>query len=276
MYDLAPEQERIVSEYAVRLTGALVSVIGAAIKDLEPVSVSYGTGRATFAANRREHTPKGVRIGVNPNGPVDHDLPGATALFVELCAGDQNPNPRSDVKHVEQHGSALASEVRRVLDGKLSPVRGGIRAAMQWVDLPLSPHTRADFEKMLGDESVYQVRLAKEMLKAYDERHPVRVVPYPVQAFRLGDDLAIIALGGETVVEYGLKTKAAYPRMKMIVAGYSNDVACYIPTKKMLEEGGYEPVTSMVYYGMPAPFAPEVEERVHSAIRAVLSRVGVK
>jgi hypothetical protein len=44
----------------------------------------------------------------------------------------------------------------------------------------------------------------------------------------------------------------------------------------MLEEGGYEPITSMTYYGMPAPFTPEVEERIHRSIRQTLSRVGLE
>jgi hypothetical protein len=97
-----------------------------------------------------------------------------------------------------------------------------------------------------------------------------------VQALRLGDQLAIVALGGEPVVEYALKTKSAFPKRHLIVAGYSNDVAFYVPTAKMLEEGGYEPVTSMVYYGVPTPFTSEVEERVHATIRQVLARVGIK
>jgi hypothetical protein len=325
MYDLSPEQDRVVRDYAVRLTDALVSVIGHSIADLKPARVSFGTGEVDFAANRRHAGADGVKIGVNPGGPVDHSVPvlrisdtsgrlravlfgyachnttltgefyrvsgdyageaqaaiesaepGVTALFIELCAGDQNPNPRSEVKYVEQHGGSLAKEVRRVLDTKLEPVDLKLRAALQWQDLPLQPHTREDFEKMVDDRDVYRARLAKAMLKAYDERTPPRSISYPVQALRLGRNVAVVALGGEPVVEYGLWTKKTYPKMKLIVAGYSNDVAGYVPTTKMLAEGGYEPITSQIYYGWPAPFTTEVEDRVHAAIRQVLSRVGVK
>jgi len=37
--------------------------------------VSYGFGEAGFAMNRREPTAKGIRIGVNPSGPSDHQVP---------------------------------------------------------------------------------------------------------------------------------------------------------------------------------------------------------
>ena len=205
---------------------------------------------------------------------VEQAHPGATAMFLMLCGGDQNPNPRSQIDHVKQHGGALAQEVGRVLDGKLDPVKGSLRTALQLKDLPLSPHTRETFERMQSDKDVYKQRLAKEMLRGYDERRPIRTVSYPVQALRLGDNLAIVALGGEVVVDYGLWTKRQFPKRQIIVAGYSNDVMCYIPTAKILEEGGYEAVGSMVYYGQPSPFMPEVEEIIHQSITTVLKRVG--
>jgi hypothetical protein len=205
---------------------------------------------------------------------IEQTHPGATAMFLMLCGGDQNPNPRSQIDHVKQHGGALAQEVSRVLNGKLDSVKGNLRTALQLKELPLSPHTRETFEQMQSDKDVYRQRLAKEMLRAYDEGRPIRTVPYPVQAMRLGDNLAIVALGGEVVVDYALWTKREFPKRKLIVAGYSNDVMCYIPTAKILEEGGYEAAGSMVYYGQPTPFAPEVEEIIHETIRRVLKRVG--
>ncbi|MBL8212811.1 MAG: hypothetical protein JNK87_19005, partial [Bryobacterales bacterium] len=54
-----------------------------------------------------------------------------------------------------------------------------------------------------------------------------------------------------------------------------NDVMCYIPTLKVLKEGGYEGRDSMIYYGMPGPFTEDVEETVFQAIGTVLNRVGV-
>jgi len=58
------------------------------------------------------------------------------------------------------------------------------------------------------------------------------------------------------------------------LAGYSNDVSCYIPPVRVLEEGGYEPDESMIYYARPGPFAPSVEERIVSKTKEVLSRLG--
>jgi hypothetical protein len=323
MYDFDEPNRRAVAAYSEKFTDALVKVVGAALADLSPAVISYGSGSVGFAVNRRQFTPTGVRIGVNPSGAVDHSVPvlriakadgsmravlfgyschnttltgehyalsgdyagqaqaeletannGTTAMFLMLCGADQNPNPRSQLEHVKQHGGALSQEVTRVLNSSLVPIKGAVRAALQLKELPLAPHTRDMFEQMQSDKDVYRQRLAKEMLRAYDERRPIRTVPYPVQALRLGDNLAVVALGGEVVVDYALWTKREFPKRQIIVAGYSNDVMCYIPTAKILKEGGYEAVQSMVYYGQPAPFTPEVEDIIHQSIRTVLKRVG--
>jgi hypothetical protein len=95
-----------------------------------------------------------------------------------------------------------------------------------------------------------------------------------VQAIRFGKQLTLVALGGEVVVDYALRVKHEYPGEALIVAAYSNSVMCYIPSERVLREGGYEAVDNLVYYGMPGPFAPGVEERVVAAIHGVMKKVG--
>ena len=48
----------------------------------------------------------------------------------------------------------------------------------------------------------------------------------------------------------------------------------YIPSLRVLKEGGYEADTSMIYYGMPGPYDEDVEERIFGAIAQVMKRVG--
>jgi len=326
MYNLDAEQQRRVNQYAEKLTEDLFTVIGAALGDLKPARLAFGQGKTTFAINRRQASKEGVRIGLNPQGPVDHSVPvlqvlstdgklmavlfgyachcttltaehlqisgdyaawaqehiekahpGTTALFMQLCGGDQNPNPRSKFELAGQHGAALGSEVLRVLGTKLEPVKPPIRAAFKVTQLEFAPHTREQFEKELADKNVYVARRAKEMLQHYDAGTPVRRTPYPVQAIRLGQQVTLLALGGEVVIDYALRAKREYGgKENLVVAGYSNDVMCYIPSLRVLKEGGYEAASSMIYYGQPGPFNEQVEELVFDAVRDVMARVGRK
>ena len=325
MYSLPPEQDKLLADYSRDLAGKLFTTAAAALGQLKPASLRQTQGTAKFAINRRQAAATGVRIGLNPQGPVDHSVPvlevlsedgrplailfgyachnttltgehylysgdyagfaqteletiypGATAMFLMLCGGDANPNPRTKEEHARAHGKELAAAVKTALDGKPTRVRGELRSAFQTIRLNFRPHTREDFEKEAKSTNTYAVKRAKEMLAAYDAGNAVRSTPYPIHAIRFGKDMTILALGGEVVVDYALRAKREHPKERLVVAGYSNDVMCYIPSLRVLKEGGYEADSSMIYYGMPGPFAEDVEESIMSSVTAVLKRVGVK
>ena len=325
MYFLAPEMEAKVAAYARELTENLFSVAASALGQLKPANVRYYEGKAGFAINRRQAAAAGMRIGVNPQGPVDHSvpvmvvsggdgkpfavlfgyachnttltgehykysgdyagfaqaeiesqMPGATALFMILCGADQNPNPRSTEPLARDHGHALAESVKAAIATPGTAVKGNLRGAYQTITLNFRPHTREDFVKESKSANKYEVSRAQAMLKAYDAGAPVRTTPYPVQAIRFGNALTMVALGGEVVVDYDLRIKKEFPKQKLIVAGYSNDVLSYIPSVRILREGGYEADSSMIYYGMPGPYSEDVEESIIGSVKAVMKRVGVK
>ena len=207
---------------------------------------------------------------------LEKSHPGVTAMFMQLCGADQNPHPRGKLEHAEQHGQTLARAVEEVLKGAMKPVRGGIRTAFLTTELAFQPHTREQFVEELNSKDKSRVRRAQAMLRAYDEGRPLRKISYPVQAIRLGKDYTVLALGGEVVVEYALRAKREFPKENLVVAGYSNEVAGYIPSLAVLRGGGYEPELSQIHNGYPGPFTDDIEETVFEAIHKVLARVGVK
>jgi neutral ceramidase len=206
----------------------------------------------------------------------EKEHPGATAIFFQLCGGDQNPNPRSSLAAVQDHGAVLAAEVKRVVASNLQPLRGPVRSAFQVTDLAFAHHTREQFEKRATETNVYRVRNAKMMLRTYDDGHPIRSYSYPVQAVSIGKDFTLLALGGEVVVDYDLRAKREFGAKGLVVAGYCNDVMSYVSSKRVLKEGGYEADESMVYYGLPAPWAEDTEDRIFTTIHKVMARVGKK
>jgi hypothetical protein len=91
-----------------------------------------------------------------------------------------------------------------------------------------------------------------------------------VQAWRLGADLTFVTLGGEVVVDYALRLKSEHGTDKTWVAGYTNDVMAYIPSRRVLAEGGYEGGGAMVYYSLPSPWKPTIEEAIIKAVRGTI------
>jgi len=56
------------------------------------------------------------------------------------------------------------------------------------------------------------------------------------------------------------------------VAAYSNDVPAYIPSLRVLNEGGYEGATAMIPYGQPGPFGAAVEEIIAEKVDELIQR----
>ena len=197
---------------------------------------------------------------------------GAVALFVAGCGGDQNPNPRSTLEHAKVHGMALADAVAKVVDQKHELLHGRIRSGFQLIELPYQPFGQNDFEADLKSANQYVVGRAKNMLKAIENRTIPRTLPYPIQVLKLGQ-MSMVTLGGEVVVSYCLRLRKETGNAKLMVLGYSNDVMCYIPTRKIVEEGGYEGKDSFVYYGQPAPISVEAEDLIIERAKALLKKV---
>lgn len=204
---------------------------------------------------------------------LEQAYPGVQAMFLMGCAGDQNPSPRGTVELARSHGQALADAVRKVVEGEMRAVRGPVHTAYAQVDLLFRPFDVSVYQKEIVSDNKFIQRRAKLMLDAYNRGWQPGRLAYPVQAVRFGKDLTILALSDEITVDYALRAKREFAGENLFVAGYSNEVMCYIPSERILKEGGYEGEESMIYYGFPGPFAVGVEDRVFGAIRSVMKKV---
>jgi neutral ceramidase len=203
---------------------------------------------------------------------------GAPALYATGCGADLNPSPRGKFEHMDQHGKAMAGAVDAAAAGV--PLTGPIRTKLKMIDLPLDqPPTKEILEKFSSDKNVFRQRFCKVMLGLMEQGKLPSAVPFPIQVWHLGQE-KLIALGGETCVEYALRLKKELGPERTWVVGYANEVPCYIPSEKVLSESGYEPGWdpangraiaggSMMYYGWPVPFAPGIEERIISAAESL-------
>jgi len=199
---------------------------------------------------------------------LEEKHPGAAALFGMGCGADQNPLPRRTLELAQDYGHRLAAAVEEVLEHGLEPVAPRLQTSLAMTPLELGPApTRDELAKMAGKASNYVERWATRLLGELDAgKNWSREYPYPVEVWKLGDDQILVALGGEVVVEYALRLKAEHGD-GVWVASYANDVMAYIPSRRVLMEGGYEGNTSMYVYGQAAHrWADDVEERIAKAV----------
>lgn len=202
--------------------------------------------------------------------------PGVTALFVLGCGGDQNPYPRRTEDLARQHGRSLANAVEAALGTNSTPLSPKLRSAyaMATVEYQSAP-SREELEQRASSGNKYDRRHAERLLHQLDTEGSLRnQYDCPVQVVRFGDELILVALPGETVVDYSLRLKHELTNVDgtgpaVWVAGYSNDVFAYIPSRRVLLEGGYEAGGAMRYMTtvlQHGPFSPTVEEQIVSKV----------
>jgi hypothetical protein len=195
---------------------------------------------------------------------IERRHPGITAVYFLGCGGDQNPLPRRSVALMEKYGRELADGVDAALQSSLQPLAPSISMAYTEIELPFGKlPTRAELQLDADSGEKPRSPWAKYLLSNWDRDGKLPATyPYPIQMWRLGDKLTWIFLGGEVVVDYSLRLKAELGEDTTWVASYANDVMGYIPSRRVLGEGGYEGGDARYPYGLPAPWDARVEQQI--------------
>ena len=310
-----PDQQKKIVAYADRLVHEIESAVAMAIRERRPSRLQWGSGKSTFAVNRRENKPYEAvderRASGTLAGPVDHDVPvltardldgklfailfgyachattlastkwdgdypgyaqaelersypECTAMFWAGCGADQNPLPRRKLELAQKYGVALAQAVKDVLASPMAVVDPELNS--MYVETPLELQgipNREQLAQTVKSTNRYEASRAKmlqaQMLKSGEIPS---TYPYPIAVWKLGSDIEFVHLGGEVVVDYALRLKSELNGAQTWVAGYANDVMAYIPSRRVLAEGGYEGGGSNVYYGLPGLWHPESEAKI--------------
>ncbi len=206
---------------------------------------------------------------------LEEKHPGATAMFVNTCGGDQNPLPRRTVELCEKYGRMLASAVESSLNKPLKEVPPVLQTAFTYVDLPYEKViTRQELLAATKDQNAIRKRWAERLLKKLDAGETFAATyPYPLHAWRLGQETLMLGMGAETVVDYALRFKAEFGRGTW-VCGYTDDLISYIPSRRVWAEGGYEGGPNLYEYGRPAlRWAGDIEDRIAHAVQELVKSV---
>jgi hypothetical protein len=310
------------AEYTRQLVDKIAALVIDATAHLQPARLSWGSGVVDFVMNRREFTPNGVILGVNPRGLADRTvpvlridtpdgkplavlfgaavhnttlgqnnyeicgdyagfaqtfvqerLPDVQAMFILGCAGDANPYPRGNMQLAREHGATLGREVCRVLGTKLRPIHGSLKVAFDQVELPLQKLSRGELEKLAQTKRDTVPEMAKQILAKLDRGEQLSDhYRCPFTVWQLGRDLTLVGLSGEVVVDYVPLLEKALGPNRLWLAAYSNDVYGYLPSARVLQEGGYE--TRGLYAGGLGFFSPKAQDVVVETVRALAQKAG--
>ncbi len=153
----------------------------------------------------------------------------------------------------------------------MRPIGGVSRASFRRLEIPFDREvTRAELESRLSLPVMTSYPARKFLAELDAGRALPKSVPYPVQTWRFDGDLAMVFLGGEVVAEYALRLRRELGADRVWINAYANSVPCYIPSTRVLAEGGYEAERAMDFYGLPTRLVGDVEERIISTVHDML------
>ncbi len=308
--DIPPEDWAGIEKYSAEVEEKLIAVGLEAIEKLRPGELFWGMGRAGFAKNRRteggpvDHEAPALaakvdgkwaavlvnyachctttggefnRVGGDWAGfaqsSLEERFPGAVALVAIGCGGDANPTPRGTIQLARAYGEQLATETERVLKGDLKALKSAPMGALARFDLAFDTlPTRARWEELAKQGGAIAYHARKNLARLDRGEALPTTLPYTAQVWAFGEDMAMIFLAGEVVVDYSLRAKRTFAAHKIWVNAYANDVPCYIPSKRIWTEGGYEGAGAMVYYDRPTRLAEDTEERIFAALERIMPK----
>jgi neutral ceramidase len=305
-FEIPGEFAEKIEPYVQGLEKKILGAVDAALTKLEPVTIRAFESNVSFAQNRRTPdgpTDHSVPVLTFTNRedkltaivfgyachnltlpPTFHQYHGdyagvaqkliessharAIALFLSGAGADQDPSPRGTPELCEIHGRALAEAIDKDFVGRGNVIEGRLRVAFEQVELPLQPAPSVEtLQTDVRSDDQPRSRKARFLLEQLAQQRPLPTgVRCPVQVVRFGKQLLLIALGGEPVIDYAREIKARFPDELVWVAGYSNDMFGYLPSHRVLKEGGYEGGRATLWSALPSPLDETAEKRVLDAV----------
>lgn len=171
---------------------------------------------------------------------IEKERPGVQAMFVAGCGGSANPYPRTGRELAQRHGRRLGREVLKLVERNLHRVRGPLHVVHGHASLPLLTPSAERLEAVI-ERREYHPYNARRMLDVLEDGNSL-LSHYraPIAVWQFGEDLTLVGLSGEVVGEYVPLMEQAVGHRSLWIAAYCNDVFGYLPTARVLEEGGYE------------------------------------
>lgn len=212
---------------------------------------------------------------------ADATLYGCTSLFLQGFGGDAKSAwavadggtsfKGASFAEIDAMASSMLEAVRKTRQaGAFEPVKMRLAGRRFTVPLALEILPLAYYQRQLEEQKGQPPFIgdcARYVVDHYDEL-PERL-DLRASILKLSDDRCIFSLGGEPSYDVGVVLRGAFPETKIICVGYADDIA-YIPSDRMIAEGGYEADGSVVEYRLKGRIAPGVDEALVRGFREAM------
>jgi len=231
---------------------------------------------STIKGNERSYQVSADFPGVAMN-LLDEHFGATCSLFLQGAAGDtksviigegERYFRSGDWPDVEKSGVLLANDIKETLAEGFTSIEPDLRSVTVEMEFPLQkPRTREEYKEVIEkppahSESIPEgmKRWAQEKIQLLDYGYGLpSSVTITAHGVQLGKGLRLIGIEAEIVAELGDLIENAYSDGITFPMGYTDGAQMYLPTSKMIDEGGYE-AESYYEYRHPASLEKGIEK----------------
>lgn len=234
--------------------------------DIRAIYVSYACHCVTLSFNQISGDWAGYAAEM-----IERTVPGATALVSIGCGSDSNPSSGvtgDKTEIAEGQGAEIATEVARLLKADLRSVTGLPKAILNRIDLPLNgPPSKKQLAAIAKGGGAAGYNATTQLAKLERGEALLTTIDYPIQTFLFGDSLSIVFLAGEVCVDYSRRLKRELDAERIWLNAYSNDFCSYIPSERLVKEGGYGGGAEIPYFALPSTLKPGLEQLIVDEVK---------
>ena len=305
------DHQQHIDRYTQELTDKLEEVALAALKNRRPARIFWSVGNVGFAKNRRtpggpvdhdlpvlvirdldgkvravytSYACHCVTLSHNKisgdwagyaQDLIERKFPGAIGLVSIGAGSDSNPlsgvtGDKVDV--AASQGARIADEVARLLSKKMRPVHGRLNTRLALIDLPLNdPPSARQLRDTASRGGPAGYNALTQLARLDNGETLASAISYPIQTWTFGDSLAMVFLAGEVCVDYSLRLKKELDRERLWVNAYSNDFCSYIPSERLVREGGYGGGAEIPYFALPNTLKAGLEQTIVDEVKRQLA-----
>lgn len=201
---------------------------------------------------------------------LEASFPGAFAMFLQGCGGELKPRMGADgdqfrllsYEEITEAGQGLGREIADLLrEGEFRTVECKFRTALVEPLLYTEQTPASFYEPMANNEASppFYRSAARRTIAGIEDGTIKDWLPHYIALWHLDADTRLVAMEGEVSTEYSLLIKRLLQPCTTLTLGYTNGVCSYIPTRKMIAEGGYE-TTCNFFFNLRGNFVPEIED----------------
>jgi len=205
------------------------------------------------------------------NQLIEAEFYGSNCLFLQGAAGNMRPKIAAygevfkacTFDQVDEMAKNIKNEIMNTINkNKLEQINPTFEGTTFTIKPKIQPLDVEFFKNKVSTLPGYLKPTTQHLIDNFDSQNDYALIHSGI--IKLSKDLYIVYMGGEICYEIKLIIKEVFKGKQIVFLGY-HEALTYIPSDKIIKEGGYEGFDAPTYSGFRGPFKLGIDKTIKEA-----------